>query len=80
MSSSKSKFSKKIVALVLALNILFTIAVLYIFWQIGNEPTVLIGCFFAFTTGELWMLSKIKRDKIREGEQADGGFDYESDV
>lgn len=77
---NEGEFSKKVVALVLTLNILFTIAVLYIFWQTSSEPTALIGCFFAFTTGELWMLSSIKKTKIREGDQADGRSDYESDV
>lgn len=78
--STKQDFSKKVVALVLFLNVVFTVAVLYIFLQIGSEPTALIGCFFAFTTGELWMLSSIKKTKIREGDQADGRSDYESDV
>ena len=65
----KNKFSKAVVALVIFLNILFTIAVLHVFLQTGNEPVTLIGCWFAFTTGELWMLSSIKKTKVRkEGE------------
>jgi hypothetical protein len=60
------KFSKAIVTLVILLNVVFTTAVLYVFLRIGSEPVTLIGAFFAFTTGELWMLSKIKRAEIKE--------------
>jgi hypothetical protein len=60
-----NNFSKKIVALVLILNIAFTIAILYLFYRIGSEPTALIGCWFAFTTGELWLLAGITREKVR---------------
>ncbi len=63
----KSRFSKFIVTLVILLNVVFTAAVLYVFLHIGNEPTTLITAWFAFTTGELWMLSSIKKKKIKEG-------------
>lgn len=59
----KGRFSKAIVATVIILNILFTVAILYVFSQTGNEPATLIGCWFAFTTGELWMLASIKKKK-----------------
>lgn len=59
-------FSKKIVSLVIFLNIIFTIAILYVFLKTGNEPMALVGAFFAFTTAELWSLSKIKRTEIEE--------------
>ena len=61
----KNDFSKYIIALVVILNIIFTREVLIVFKTVGNEPAVLIGCWFTFTTGELWMLSKIKRDKLK---------------
>lgn len=64
----KSRFSKFIVTLVILLNVTFTAAVLYVFLNIGNEPTTLITAWFAFTTGELWMLSSIKKKKIKEGD------------
>lgn len=64
----KGRFSKAIVATVIILNILFTVAILYVFSQTGNEPATLIGCWFAFTTGELWMLSSIKKKKVKESE------------
>ena len=62
----KSRFSKFIVSLVILLNVAFTAAVLYVYLQVGSEPQVLIGAWFAFTTGELWMLSSIKKKKIKE--------------
>ena len=62
----KNIFSKIIVAMVVILNVLFTIAVLYIFLAAGSEPVTLIGCWFAFTTGELWMLSSIKKSKVKK--------------
>jgi hypothetical protein len=68
----KNRFSKAVVALVIFLNILFTTAVLHVFLQTGNEPVTLIGCWFAFTTGELWMLSSIKKSKVKkEGENSE---------
>lgn len=65
----KNRYSKLIVALVIFLNVGFTGAVLYTFLKIGSEPTSLIVAWFAFTTGELWMLSGITKTKIREGEE-----------
>lgn len=66
--SKKTSFAKIIVPLVIVLNTLFTAAVLYIFLQTSVEPVALIGAWFAFTTGELWMLASIKKEKVRKGE------------
>ena len=66
----QGRFSKFVVSLVILLNVVFATAVLYVFLMTGSEPTALVGCWFAFTTGELWMLSKIKRDKVKENEDA----------
>lgn len=63
------QFSKFIVGMIITLNLGFTIAVLVIFLRIGNEPTALIAAWFAFTTGELWLLAGIKRTRLREGDQ-----------
>ena len=57
------RFSKKIVISIVSLNILFAIAVLAVFWHTGNEPGVLVGAWFAFTTKKLWALSKVTREK-----------------
>lgn len=64
----QGKFSKKIVSLVILLNVIFTAVVLYIFFRVGSEPTTLIVSFFAFTTGELWMLASIKKKGVAKNE------------
>lgn len=66
LKKRKNLFSKSIVTIVIFLNILFTAAVLYVFLRTGSEPMTLIGCWFAFTTGELWMLSNIKKMKVNK--------------
>lgn len=60
------RYSKYIVALVILLNTGFTMAVLYLFMRTSSEPTVLIGCWFGFTTGELWMLSSVTKTKVKK--------------
>ena len=65
------KFSKAMVGLIIAANIVFTIFVLLIFLHVGSEPSALIVAWFAFTTGELWILSGIKKAKIKKGENHD---------
>ena len=66
---NKGYFSKAIVALVVCINIMFSAAVLLIFYKTSSEPVTLIGCWFAFTTGELWMLATIKKVKVRKESQ-----------
>jgi hypothetical protein len=61
------RFSKWIVGLIVLLNIGFTIAVLFIFLRVGTEPVMLTGCWFAFTTGELWLIASIKKTKVKAG-------------
>jgi len=53
------------------LNIGFAIGVLYVFLKVGSEPTTLVTAWFAFTTGELWMLAGIKKNKIRQESKDD---------
>jgi flagellar basal body-associated protein FliL len=60
------KFSKKIVVLIVAINSIFAAAVLIVFWHTGNEPAALVAAWFAFTTGELWALSKVTREKNKK--------------
>jgi hypothetical protein len=60
------KFSKAIVALVIALNVFFTVAVLFIFNRTGAEPTALIAAWFSFTTIELWALAGIKKKEVEK--------------
>lgn len=68
----KKQYSKTIVSTIILMNVLFTIAILYIFKQTANEPSTLISAFFAFTTVELWSLAGIKKKKIEKEED-----DYE---
>lgn len=66
----KKKYSKYIVTFIIIMNVMFTIAILYVFNHTGNEPSTLISAFFAFTTAELWSLAGIKKKKIeREYEE-----------
>lgn len=67
----KGNFSKRIVTFVILLNVLFTLGVLYVFTETGNEPMTLVGAWFAFTTVELWSLSKIKREEVKEDNEND---------
>ena len=63
------KFDKKIVTAIVVLNVLFAYKILDVFVKTGSEPSALVVAWFAFTTGELWSLSKIKRAKINKEEQ-----------
>lgn len=62
----KVSFSKKIVLLIIILNVLFTLGIFYLFLKIGDEPMALVGAWFSFTSIELWSLSKIKRAEVKE--------------
>lgn len=66
MNNKKGVYSKVIVAVVIVLNVLFTTAVLYVFEKTASEPSTLIVSWFAFTTGELFMLSSIKKAKEKK--------------
>ena len=67
----KGGFSKWIILLVVLMNIIFTSAVLYVFLKTSSEPVALVGAWFTFTTGELWMLSSIKKEKVKKGDNED---------
>lgn len=73
------KYSKKIVMAVIVLNGLFASAVLYVFLRTGAEPTTLVAAWFAFTTGELWLLSGIKKTEIKKGENDENKLETEID-
>lgn len=71
-NKKQGRFSKRIVALVIFLNVIFTTAVLYVFLRTnGSEPTTLVVSWFAFTTGELWMLSSIKKKEVKRKTEED---------
>lgn len=74
--NKNKEFSKAVVIFILLINTIFTAAVFYVFLRVGNEPTALIGAWFGFTTVELWSLSKIKREDIKNDSNGNfnGGF------
>lgn len=65
----KYNFSKALIILIVLLNIIFTAAVLIVFAKTSAEPTALVGCWFAFTTTELWALASIKKTKIKKEDE-----------
>ena len=69
--TKKAQYSKFIVALIVVLNTAFAFPALYVFMKTSSEPSILIGAWFAFTTGELWILKDIKKSKIKEGKDVD---------
>lgn len=76
----KGQYSKALVTMIICLNIIFTVAVFFVFAKTGSEPSTLIATWFSFTTVELWSLARIKKKKIdREiSEIKYGGSDYDS--
>jgi len=67
------RFSKFIVALVIVLNVAFTVAVFYVFCRVGSEPASLVVAWFGFTTVELWALAGIKKREIEKSENGGEG-------
>lgn len=65
---SKGLFSKVIVAACILLAVGYTAACLWMQWAkgISPEPQLTIA-FYSFISVELWSLSKIKRDKNKNG-------------
>lgn len=58
------KFASTVVLIVIGLNVWFADRVFDVIEKTGIEPTVITPLWFAFTTGELWMLKDIKKKKI----------------
>lgn len=75
MAKKKNSFSKFIVVFVIAINVLFTTAVLWIFLKTASEPAVLIGAWFGFTTVELWQLATIKKKKVDKEKRTGDTYD-----
>lgn len=63
------KFSKKIVISIIILNIVFAGLVFAVFWHTGAEPMTLTGCWFGFTTAELWSLASIKKTEEKNDDE-----------
>ena len=66
-----SRTSKFIIFFVIASIFTFTGLAMWVQLRTGIElsPT-LITCFYAFCTGELWMLASIKKSKLNNGQKS----------
>lgn len=73
-----SRTSKWIIAFVIVSLFTYTAAAIWLQLKIGIEisPT-LTTCFYAFCTGELWLLASIKKTKIANGQKSRA---YDSEV
>lgn len=58
------RFSKIVIIVVIIIVLIFTGSVLYIYNNKGTEPNIMIASFFAFMTGEVLALAKIKLSEI----------------
>lgn len=67
MSKKKPvSLTKIIVPMVILLNIAFVAVAIWVQFATAMElSSTLITCWFGFTTGELWMLSSIKKSKLK---------------
>jgi biotin transporter BioY len=76
---SHSRTSKLIIAFVIISLFSYTAAAIWLQLKIGIEisPT-LTTCFYAFCTGELWLLASIKKSKIANGQKS-RAYDAEID-
>lgn len=75
---SHSRTSKLIILFVIISLFSYTAAAIWLQLKIGVEisPT-LTTCFYAFCTGELWLLASIKKSKIANGQKARA---YDSEI
>lgn len=64
MKKSKMKFSKKIIILMFATMILFTVTMVVTFWQFQSIPDALIDPFFGFFGIEGGALGIIKVSEV----------------
>jgi hypothetical protein len=76
---SHSRTSKFIIVFVILSLFTYTTAAIWLQLRIGVEisPT-LTTCFYAFCTGELWLLASIKKSKIANGQKS-RAYDAEID-
>lgn len=67
----KSRYSKRIVLLVILLNIAYASAALYILLKNGSESPTLTVSWFGFTTTELLAIAGIRVIKAKNTESSD---------
>ena len=63
---SQDKTLNKALLIMTALFVLFTAAVLVVYWHTGSEPTVLVGGWCASVLGEIVACTRIKLGKQRD--------------
>lgn len=63
---SQDKTLNKALLIMTALFVLFTAAVLIVYWHTGSEPTVLVGGWCASVLGEIIACTRIKIGKQRD--------------
>ncbi len=63
---SQDKTLNKALLIMTALFVLFTAAVLIVYWHTGSEPTVLVGGWCASVLGEIVACTRIKLGKQRD--------------
>ena len=64
--TKQDKTLNKALLIMTALFVLFTAAVLVVYWHTGSEPTVLVGGWCASVLGEIIACTRIKIGKQRE--------------
>ena len=80
MKKKKFHMSKLIVPFVILSLFSFTGLAIYLQFMTQVElSSTLITCFFAFCTGELWMLASIKKTKIKSTDIDDDGIPDDED-
>ena len=80
MKKKKFHMSKLIVPFVILSLFSFTGLAIYLQFVTQVElSSTLITCFFAFCTGELWMLASIKKTKIKSSDIDDDGIPDDED-
>ena len=80
MKKKKFHMSKLIVPFVILSLFSFTGLAIYLQFVTQVElSSTLITCFFAFCTGELWMLASIKKTKIKSTDIDDDGVPDDED-
>ena len=80
MKKKKFHMSKLIVPFVILSLFSFTGLAIYLQFVTQVElSSTLITCFFAFCTGELWMLASIKKTKIKSTDIDDDGIPDDED-
>lgn len=71
VNSESGNFSKKILKRIFLGFIAFVIAILYVFFKTGSEPTALVTGVIAFLSVEVWQLARIKIAEAKEDEKVD---------